>query len=161
MTSSVVDTNVLVVANAASEGIGVACQLAAVEVLSAIKSSNSLTLDAGREMLAEYSKHCCHAGQPGVGDEFFRWTVENAALVETVDLTSHEERRFEQFPEDPDLAQFDWDDRVFVAAVLASPSSAQIENAVDSDYAHHAAALEAHGVRVHELCPDMLKSYVR
>jgi hypothetical protein len=86
---------------------------------------------------------------------------ENAALHEAVQLTSDDERRFDEFPADLALATFDWDDRVFVAATLKSTAAAQIENAVDSDYSHHAEALQAHGVLVRELCPEVLKARVR
>jgi hypothetical protein len=158
VTQSLVDTNTLVVANGASIGVALECQLAAVDELVSIKTAGALVLDEGREILAEYSKHCSYAGQPGVGDEFFRWAVENAALVETVQLTNHPDRRYEEFPDDAELTTFDWDDRVFVSASLASSSSARIVNAVDSDYAHHEEALKRHGVVVHELCPGSLKA---
>lgn len=154
---SVVDTNVLVVANGASDGAGPACQLAAVEALLTVRSSSALVLDGGGEILDEYKKHCSHSGQPGVGDEFFRWAVENAALLPSVRLVADPLRRFEEFPEDAALAAFDWDDRVFVATAVKSMPVASIVNAVDSDYSHHAEALSAQGVLVEELCPELLK----
>jgi len=69
-----------------------------------------------------------------VGDELFRWAVENAALLPSVRLVADPLRRFEEFPEDAALAAFDWDDRVFVATAVKSMPVASIVNAVDQSH---------------------------
>jgi hypothetical protein len=155
---AVVDTNVLVVANGGSREAGPECRLAAVESLLAIRRAEALVLDAGYEILAEYRKSCSQSGQPGVGDEFFRWAFENAALLPSVGLTADNARRYMEFPADDALKHFDWDDRVFVSVALMGKPSTRIVNAVDSDYSHYAVPLAAHGVVVEELCPDLLKA---
>lgn len=151
-----VDTNVLVVANGRNDQATPECQLAAIESLLAIKGSESVVLDAGGEILDEYKRHCSYAGQPGVGDEFFRWVFDNQHSLRAVELQPHVGRRFEEFPVDPDLEHFDWDDRVFVSVSRACDDDNQIVNAVDSDYMMARAALERAGIDVRELCPGLL-----
>jgi hypothetical protein len=157
-TWSVVDTNVLAVANGEHASASLTCQLAAVNALQSTQLERALVLDLGGEILGEYRKHGAYSGQPGVGDEFFRWAVENQGTLIRVELTEDPVRRFDQFPADPDLANFDWDDRVFVATAAAAPGVCEIVNALDSDYSHATDALERNGVLVCELCPDELKA---
>lgn len=160
MTASIVDTNVLVVANggnaqANAEPTG-ACRLAAIDVLEDIKDRRTVLLDADGEILDEYRKHCSYAGQPGVGDQFFRWAHQNAPMLTNVSLTPHSDRRYDEFPSDQALASFDYDDRVFVAVAIAGPKPNRILNAVDSDYSLHLTALSNAGITVAELCPSLL-----
>ena len=157
MIPKVVDTNVLVVANGRDTHAGHQCQLATVGALRRVKDSNSLILDAGGRILAEYRKHCDHSGQPGVGDEFFRWAFDRQAGLRSVTLTENEERGFEEFPDDPALAGFDRDDRVFVAVSVAAGIRNLILNAVDSDYHLHRTGLKQARVLVEELCPSELR----
>lgn len=160
MTAAVVDTNVLVVANggnaqANAEPTG-ACRLAAINALTDIKARHTLLLDADGEILDEYRKHCSYRGQPGVGDQFFRWAHQNAPTLANVGLTLHSGRRYIEFPGDPALVSFDYDDRVFVAVASAGPTPNRILNAVDSDYSLHLPALSNAGITVEELCPGLL-----
>ena len=121
-------------------------------------TSTSLALDDADEILAEYSRYCSHSGQPGVGDEFFRWAFDNQYTgCQRVPLTPHEDCGYEEFPEARELAKFDRSDRKFVATALGCTPTASIYNAVDSDWSHSALALAAVGVTVAELCPDCLK----
>lgn len=160
MNAAVVDTNVLVVANLensqANAEPGARCVLAAIEALTDIHEQRSLLLDASGEIISEYRKHCNYSGQPGVGDQFFRWTHQNAPTLTAVDLTPHPDRRFVEFPDDHALATFDHDDRVFVAVAAAGPLPNRILNAVDSDYVQHQVALANAGITVDELCPRLL-----
>lgn len=160
MTASVVDTNVLLVANGVNDKANAepesACQLSAIESLIEVSEQRSLMLDGGGEILGEYKKKCNYSGQPRVGDQFFRWAHQNAASITAVWLTARSDRRFAEFPSDPTLAPFDWDDRVFVAVAVAGPTPNRILNAVDSDYRNHQHALQQAGVTVEELCPSLL-----
>lgn len=160
MTAAIVDTNVLVVANgrnaqANAEPTG-ACRLAAIDALTDIKARHTLLLDAGGGILDEYRRHCNYSGQPGVGDQFFRWAHQNAPMLGDVSLTPHSDRRYDEFPSDQALVSFDYDDRVFVAVAIAGPKPNRILNAVDSDYSRHLAALSNSGITVAELCPGLL-----
>lgn len=160
MTASVVDTNVLLVANGANDKANAepraACRLSAINSLLEVRERRTLMLDRGGEILDEYSKKCNYSGQPGVGDQFFLWAHQNAASLTAVELTVHPDRRFTEFPDDPALEKFDRDDRVFVAVVAAGPRPNRILNAVDSDYSDHQQALQQAGITVEELCPDLL-----
>ena len=163
MSLSVVDTNVLVVANGRSPTADHDCMLQSVRALTQIKKSQSLILDRDGLILCEYSKHCRYSGEPGLGDEFFAWAHENQGWLRRFVLSPHAGRYFEEFPADPALATFDWDDRMFVAVSIAAvsedpPAPNWIVNAVDSDYSHHRAALTGAGVVVQELCPGLLKA---
>ncbi len=162
MTASIVDTNVLVVANGANAQANAepdsACRLTAIDALTDIKDRRRLLLDAGGEILDEYRRHCNYSGQPGVGDQFFRWAHQNAAMLASVSLTPHSGRRYIEFPSDQALRSFDPDDRVFVAVAVAGPKPNRILNAVDSDYSQHHAALSNAGITVDELCPNLLRA---
>lgn len=163
MILSVVDTNVLVVANGSNDAVGPACRLNTIRRLGVVRQTQTLLLDLGVEILGEYRKHCSHSGQPGVGDEFFRWAYENQGRLHRVAITPDAAGSFKEFPADPELASFDLTDRKFVAvsaaAASAEPSTPnEILNAVDSDYSNHRDALRRADVRVTELCPEDLKS---
>lgn len=158
---SIVDTNVLVVANGNSHA-GSGCMAESIRQLVETRRSRALIVDQGNRIFDEYGRHCSRSGQPGVGDEFFRWVNENQGWLRRVAVTPDEDRCFQEFPSDPALANFDRADRVFVAVSIAAASSDtpapnRIVNAVDSDYSHHLAALNKAGVQVTELCPETLK----
>lgn len=162
MTTSIVDTNVLVVANGVNAQANAepnrACVLTTIDALTDIKDRRTLLLDADGEILDEYRKHSNYSGQPGVGDQFFRWAHQNAPTLASVSLTPHSGRRYAEFPGDQALVSFDYDDRVFVAAAIAGPKPNRILNAVDSDYSLNAVALSNAGIAVEELCPGLLST---
>jgi hypothetical protein len=148
-----VDTNVAVVANGRNTDAEPACRIVCIETLEALCNSGRVVLDAGREMLKEYNRRLNQAGQPGVGDQFYRHLLVNQAnksRVRLVKLTAHAGRHFTDFPDDSALAKFHPKDRVFAAA--ARQSKAPVLNAVDSDWHHHAETLKRHGIAIHFLC---------
>jgi hypothetical protein len=156
---AVVDSNVLIAANGKSEQANDACVEKCIDVLLEVRVAPSLALDEGNEILAEYSRYCSHSGQPGVGDEFFRWAFDNQyASCHRSPLTPHQDRVYQEFPDTPDLEKFDRSDRKFVATALGCTPTAAVYNAVDSDYSQFALALAAAAVPVTELCLDCLKS---
>jgi hypothetical protein len=116
-----------------------------------------LVIDAGGEVFGEYRKHLSFAGQPGMGDLFFKWLVDNRYRPDRVTqtpLTPHPRREagYLEFPDDPALQNFDFDDRVFVALACAHPGRPSILTAVDSDYWHHREPLAGLGVAVVHVC---------
>jgi hypothetical protein len=120
---------------------------------------SSLALDDAGEIMAEYSRHSSYSGQPGAGDRFFRWAFQNQyQACRMVQLTAHEHRGYEEFPDIPELKRFDPSDRKFVATALACTPPATIHNAVDSDWSQFAEQLASAGVKVTELCPNCLKA---
>ena len=85
-----------------------------------------------------------------------RATGRTQAAVRQVTITPHEQRGFEEFPDDPELARFDRDDRKFVAVALASGTSPPIVNASDRDWWEHREALQVHGIEILFLCPELM-----
>lgn len=71
-------------------------------------------------------------------------------------LTPDPDRGFREFPDDPELAGFDWDDRKFVAVALAVGADPAILNASDTDWWLGREGLERHGVQVVFLCPELM-----
>ena len=99
------------------------------------------------------------SGQPGAGDAFMKWVFQNQAneshceLV-PITLINCIEQDFEEFPDDPDLADFDRSDRKFVAVALTSQHSPPVLNATDSDWWKWRQALERNGIEIEFLCDD-------
>ena len=116
-------------------------------------------LDDGNLILAEYKNRLSHSGQPGVGDAFFKWLHDNQAnpaYSRKVKVNDDSHRGFREFPSDPGLTSFDWDDRKFVAVALASGTKPAILNASDTDWWHHRSGLHRNGVDVTFLCPELM-----
>lgn len=159
MNAFVVDVNVAIVANEASDQADTACQLACVQELWKVKE-NMITIDDGDHILSEYRRHLSMSGQPGVGDEFMYWVHQNQhtqAKCDRVALTPNDDRGFDEFPANSDLLGFHADDRKYVAVAIGSSYSPCILNAVDSDWRDYETALRKHGVIVAQLCPQCLK----
>ncbi len=160
MTHYVLDTNVAVVANGRDGIYDIDCRLACVEQIQAIRAyaRHRAVLDDAGEILEEYRVYLNPHGQPGVGDEIYRFLLNfqgNPKRVMRVHLARHPETgEFLAFPKVPALAAFDPADRKFAAA--ARVANGVVVNAVDSDWKEFAAPLVAAGVSVKELCPSCL-----
>lgn len=150
-----IDTNVAIVANGKSDA-GPACVLAAIERLERLIAGEILVLDDAEHILTEYRRHLSPHGQPGTGDQFFRWIWEQAAYnpqhCAQVALALDEDGHFAAFPAAPELADFDPSDRKFVAAARTHPAAPPVVNATDTDWHHHRDALAAHGVQIEFIC---------
>lgn len=160
MSAIVLDTNVVVTANAATTDTvtpDIACQLACVHALQEAQSDTLVVLDDGGRILAEYSRYCNFSGQPGVGDRFFLWLHQNQGVsdrVERVPITEDRPDRFREFPSDPALTTLDPSDTKFVAVAVASSRQPPILFAVERGWWRHETALAASGVVVRSLCPQ-------
>jgi hypothetical protein len=156
--SVVIDTNVLAVANELHAPAGVACVEACNGALR--KAQRSVVLiDDNHAILSEYQTYCSHAGQPGLGDAFFKWLWNNQGnptRCRQIRITPNASRVFDEFPEDPDLSAFDLDDRKFVAVAVASGLNPDILNASDTDWWISREALYRNGVRIRFLCPELM-----
>jgi hypothetical protein len=160
MRAAVVDTNVLIVANEASDHVVFDCVVASIDALSALRRSGIVVLDDRLLILDEYREHASLAGQPGVGDEFLRYLYDNLyneAACRLVNVTPIEHDSFAEFPADERLAHFDRSDRKFVAAALGCNPVAEVLNATDTDWWHHREALVDNGVEVRFLCPELMR----
>lgn len=162
MNAFVIDVNVAIVANKQSSQADDRCISACVDLLIKIQSSGKVVLDDGMLILDEYMHNLSMSGQPGLGDYFMRWLWENQALAERCERViitpiGSDGKNFQEFPDDPALAQFDPDDRKYVAVACASRNRPTIMNAVDSDWKIYALALQKSGLSIKNICPQCLK----
>ncbi|MCX6049687.1 MAG: hypothetical protein NT075_31695 [Chloroflexi bacterium] len=140
-----------------------ACILACAQILGEIQQQHIVVIDDGWRVLNEYKRKINPNGQPGVGDRFLHWVLinlSNRERCETVTLTplvnSDDGNDLAEFPQDRELINFDRADRKFVALALTHPEKPPILNATDTDWWHHRAILEKHGVLLRFLCPDAM-----
>ena len=164
MTSLIVDTNVGVVANERDAHASPECVIACVDTLEqVVRGRVRLVLDADWEILEEYLRYMSSSGQPGPGDAFVKWALNNLANPDRCECVPLDRTGdgYLRFPNDPALAAFDLSDRKFVALALTSESRPRIANAVDSDWWHAREALQRAGVEVIFLCPDQVSAWQR
>lgn len=161
----VVDTNVLCVAEDKSDDWPTECGLECTRFLAELRKGGCLVLDDAQRILREYGTALAAVsrGQPSVGQLFLRWVYQHSAneeRCEIVPLTplSGDPGDFGEFPEDPALADFDPDDRKFVAVALASERNPDVVEATDSDWWASREALENNGVRLRFLCPEVFEA---
>lgn len=153
----VVDTNVAVVANGKHPAASPECVRQCIRLLEGIRRRERVAIDDDWRILGEYRKNLFESGQPGVGDRFFRWLLQNHAnhrrCVKVI-LTPIDEAAqiYTEFPSSPELVGFDPSDRKFVAVANAHPSKPRILQAVDSKWRGFEGALVAVGIHVDFLC---------
>lgn len=149
-----VDTNVLVVANA-RDNESPNCVDSCVDCLASfMEEGRKLYLDSHGDILDEYSRYVHYGTPQGVGDAFYVWAVTYQATSEmcrVVSVTPDDEWGYEEFPHVESLKDFDRSDRKFVAVAVASGENPIIFNATDSDWRKSAIPL-ADFVTVRELC---------
>ncbi len=156
----VLDTNVAMVANGDRKQASQECVTACTDELGRIQNGEYILLvDDENHIWQEYKKDLSPKGWEGPGTEFFIWFSRhrfNDEYCRRVSITPHDERGFEEFPDDPDLASFDRDDRKFVAVALASKSGPRVLNASDTDWRDYREPLRKHGVEVKFLCQELM-----
>jgi hypothetical protein len=154
----IVDTNVAVVANGKSDA-GPACTAECATSLNEVIRSGHVVIDDASPslVLAEYRAHLNSSGQPGVGDQFYRWLIlnqYNSERCSRVKITATEDGSYTEFPRHDELAQFDPSDRKFVALAAAHPSSPCILQAFDSKWWGFRGTLKECGMNVRFVCPN-------
>lgn len=157
MTAAVVDTNVILVANGQHDDVSDGCIKVCISRLIDIMNNGLLVLDDQFEILKEYQNKTTPGASARPGDAFLKWALQNRATagrVDQISIEQHSERGFADFPEDPDLANFDPPDRKFVAVARAHPQHPPIVQATDSKWLAWNAALSRHGVNVDFICPE-------
>jgi hypothetical protein len=152
----VVDTNVPVVANSRSGQASPDCVLVCLQRLVRITRTGRVALDDQWRIIREYQANLRSSGQPGVGDAFLKWILDNRANPERCELVKitpiDNEKSFQEFPSDPALRHFDRSDRKFVAVALAHSQRPPILQAIDSKWWAFRAPLRRNGVNVEFLC---------
>ena len=162
MTTLIVDTNVILVANRQHADVSDACVVTCAKRLEAIMATGRIAIDNAYRILNEYQ----HKTHPRVGkrpgDLFVKWLLRNnlnPLRCDQVPLVAHPERAFESFPDDPRLANFDPPDRKFVAVSAAHSQHPPLSQAADSKWLGWAPALADHGIAVDFLCPQDIQSF--
>lgn len=139
----ILDTNVPKTANLAVATDGVTnenakCVERCVELIEKIiKSKGSgLVLDSMDEIFDEYRGQLNLGGSPGQGDAFMKWLHDNRwnfPEIDRVNITKNNDT-YSEFPQHPELANFDISDRKFVATSNAHPCKPCIYQAADSKW---------------------------
>ena len=161
MVAKVIDTNVLIVVNGNAEQASSDCCSHCIAALQEARQQ-TIVVDDGFRIFKEYQHQVSPSGQPGLGDAFLLWLLQNRAnpvCCEVVPLTPNGQNSFDEFPADPDLAAFDPSDHKFVAVAHASMNTPEILNAVDSDWWLYREVLKRNGIRVRFLCPDQVAKW--
>ena len=157
----VLDTNVAITSNGKADQAGPDCVWACINALLKIQDGHHiLLLDNGGLVIEEYRCHLSASGQPGPGDAFFKWLWQNQynpLHCKQIQVNIHADRCFVEFPDDPDLATFDHNDRKFVAVVCAAGTNPSVLNATDTDWWHHRQALNCHGINIEFLCLNLMQ----
>ena len=155
---SVVDTNVVLVANKQFSSASPGCVQTCVRRLREICSGGHLAVDDAQRIFNEYrNKTLKRKGQREAGDEFVLWMMTNLwnpTRCTQVKLSPkrHDDQDFDEFPAHDGLRTFDRSDRVFVAVANAHPEHPPILAACDTDYWQCRDALAASGITVDFLC---------
>jgi len=129
----------------------------------ALRERGTLVLDDDGLILAEYRKYLNHRGEPGAGDAFLRWFLNNRGKADlcrevAIKAIDHAWRQFDEFPEDDALSTFDKSDQKFVAVAVASGRGATILQATDHKWLSWHDALRANGIAVKFLCEAELQA---
>jgi len=160
----VVDTNVAVVANGKSDQASPECVSTCAVRLRELMRKGRLVLDDGRRILREYMANIGRSGgQPMPGDAFLKWVHTNYSNPERCELVqitprNSSETDFVEFPDDPQLSNFDKNDRKFVAVAAAHPDKPPILQAVDTKWWEMKEPLRRAGITVDFLCEKDVRS---
>ena len=114
-------------------------------------TGGTIVVDAEGAIQTEYRRHLSPAGQPGVGDRFFREVINSTpGRVERVMLPQGVDGDYVDFPTDAALAKFDPSDRKFAA--LSRREGIPVLTATDTDWLNDRAALESNRVQIQFVC---------
>ena len=163
---AVVDTNVLLVADKQHPDVSDECVLACTNELEKLKQRGVVVIDDEYHLLGEYLHKVDVTRGKQAGAAFLKWLLQNRAntrRVEKVHITQTAENRFDEFPADPALEDFDPSDRKFVAVANAHPEKPPIWQAADSKWLDWWPALQTHDIRVEFLpsCRDDIRRFYR
>lgn len=157
MTASVIDTNVLLVANGSHPDVSEQCRLTCIERLIAHRKSGVVVIDDAYRILGEYLNKTRPNQPKGVGDAFLKWLLQNQRNIKHVHQVQLTEVAPDQFSEFPDQAlqpAFDPPDRKFAAVANAHLEKPSVWQAADCKWLNWWQALLAQGVVVEFLCPE-------
>ena len=181
MGAVIIDTNVIVVANTEIRvgengrliAVGMAdhatpsCITICKNRLDQIRGgSTKVVLDDNRRFIDEYQRYVRDPKsnprqQNRAGDLFWAWLIRIQWIPEKCTMVHITPRqgngtKFDEFPDDTALNDFDKDDRKFIAVAIAytreTQQTAPILQAVDTKWEGFIEALQRHGVEVEQIC---------
>lgn len=162
MSATVIDTNVLLVANGSHADVSDACRAACVTRLMDQKKRITVIDDRGL-ILREYQNKTQPNQPKGVGDVFLKWLLQNQRnqkYVHQVSVTENEHNFFDEFPGIELQNAFDPPDRKFAAVANAHPQKPVIWQAADCKWLDWWKDLSKSGINVEFLCTaDVCKFY--
>ena len=165
MTVTVVDTNVILVANGAHKDVSPECVIECVNRLQQLMSHGSIAIDDAFRIVGEYQKKTSPRKGAGAGDVFLKWVLNRLAdtkRVHQVPLTEVSKDCFVEFPVAALEQTFDRPDRKFAAVANAHPAKPPIWQAADCKWLDWWPDLQAQGVQVEFLCgDDVCRFYVK
>lgn len=160
--TSIVDTNVVLVANGQHQDVSMDCVATCALALQEIMQRGKIAIDDCFEILLEYQNKTQPKTANRPGDAFVKWALQNNANTQRCDLVPikpHKQRGYESFPDDARLENFDPPDRKFVAVSAAHPQHPPILQAADSKWLGWAPALKDNSINVEFLCPDDIERF--
>lgn len=157
-----VDTNIPALANGTTDEELSKLSDDCIDMLMHLKKQGGLVLDEGDRIFDEYRTNLRLSGQPGFGDQFMKWVHDNRWNEQhcrqiPITCTDESNQIFEEFPEHPDLKDFDVSDRKFVAVANADHLNPSIMQAVDYKWWGWKDALKEAGIEVRFLDPTLAK----
>lgn len=156
----VIDANVLAAADGLAQQAGQDCITECCRALMDARAGR-IVVDTDGAILQEYRRCARRDNPPSVALEFLLHILRSEFIpnrVERVAVTDHPERRYAEFPDEPDLNDFDVDDRVYVAVALTSQGRPSIDNATDTDWWAARTALAQAGIVINFLCPELMQN---
>ena len=160
--TSIVDTNVILVAGGRHEDVSPECVSSCALVLKGIIDGGRIAIDEGFEVLSEYLNKTDPKRAKTPGDVFVKWVLRNrtnSSRCDLVVLEKNPEGGYAAFPVHPALVHFDAPDKKFVAVSAAHPQHPPILEAADSKWLDWAPALAEHGIEVKFICPADLHRF--
>ena len=164
MSSIVIDTNVLLVADGKAGQMSEACRIECIERLQKIQSSERVVVDDSWLIVGEYHKKITPNNSSMPGSAFLKWLLQfqgNDKHVSRVKVTPRDPEctLFEEFPLDGVLeASFDPADRKFIAVANAHPEKPPVLESADSKWLGWEPRLNACGITIEFLCRKELEA---
>lgn len=160
----VVDTNVIVIANVVDDDDRKNCRELCIERLNQIITQQEIiVIDDGWRILTEYINNTNPNTKKGIGDLIVKRLLQNRSnpsicrIVHISSLTGNG-TEFNEFPDDPELTDFDPDDRKFIAVAIAYYTQYQetpsILLAIDRGWLHFIHTLKNQGVQIELICEE-------
>ncbi|MCE2412824.1 hypothetical protein J4G07_02370 [Candidatus Poribacteria bacterium] len=169
MKAVVIDTNVILVAKGRSEQAWSECVSSCRERLNQIiEGAEKIIIDDNRAILGEYIDYLEDDNlttDERINGHFLEWFIRNYTNTEQcvqVTITPIQDGRgFEEFPDDPELSDFDPDDRKFIAVAVAYENKHQqkspILQAVDSQWYGFRELFVQNGLIVEFVCEENIR----